>query len=310
MFFIHVSIILTVASYVSLSTVNCPVEADPVTLLSCVAIDAVGLVEATKGNIKVFCAMAERFMECVKTKTRGCFGEEFVRGSLSELIELSQKCCVNTNEKPGEECPFVAKPNCFSTSDAALSTYGYEIPIGDLKPGDSVLAIDHSQNIISSDIVAILHYENNSQALFYTITTELGNQFSVTSEHLIFIGNNRYIQAKDLTLNNTLYILHDNALREEKIESINLKIKRGYSTPITSVGTMIVNKISSSCYSTVHSHQLAHYSLAPLRWIYNIKKQLKLINTNRIENGIHWYPKTLNNIMHTMLPTVFTSTKL
>ena len=50
--------------------------ADPATILSCVAIDAVGLVQATKGNIRVFCTMAERFMECVKTKTRGCVGEE------------------------------------------------------------------------------------------------------------------------------------------------------------------------------------------------------------------------------------------
>lgn len=110
-------------------------SADPATILSCVAIDAVGLVQVTKGNIRVFCTMAERFMECVKTKTRGCIGEEvrrktisigfcfsskvrrtfsfllfqFVRGSLSELIELSQKCCVNRDEKMSEECPFVSK---------------------------------------------------------------------------------------------------------------------------------------------------------------------------------------------------------
>lgn len=77
------------------ATPNCPVEgrrktslgwylkgfslsllADPTTILSCVAIDAVGLVQATKGNIRAFCTMAERFMECLKTKTRGCFGED------------------------------------------------------------------------------------------------------------------------------------------------------------------------------------------------------------------------------------------
>lgn len=51
-------------------------SADPATILSCVAIDAVGLVQVTKGNIRAFCTMAERFMECVKTKTRGCIGEE------------------------------------------------------------------------------------------------------------------------------------------------------------------------------------------------------------------------------------------
>jgi hypothetical protein len=50
--------------------------ADPASILSCVAIDAVGLVQATKGNVRAFCTMAERFMECLKTKTRGCFGED------------------------------------------------------------------------------------------------------------------------------------------------------------------------------------------------------------------------------------------
>ncbi len=101
------------------------------------AIDAVGLVQATKGNIRAFCTMAERFMECLKTKTRGCFGEDvrhrlifkknvfrekkmifqFVRGSLSELIELSQKCCVNINERMSEECPFVGKKNFYFNSN-------------------------------------------------------------------------------------------------------------------------------------------------------------------------------------------------
>jgi hypothetical protein len=51
-----------------------------------VAIDAVGLVQATKGNVRAFCTMAERFMECLKTKTRGCFGED-VSGDLSEKIK-------------------------------------------------------------------------------------------------------------------------------------------------------------------------------------------------------------------------------
>lgn len=72
--------LLVLISSPSISTgVECPLETDPVTILSCVAIDAVGLVEATKGNLRVFCTMAERFMECVKTKTRGCFGEEVRR---------------------------------------------------------------------------------------------------------------------------------------------------------------------------------------------------------------------------------------
>jgi len=87
-------LVLSVFDLTASATPNCPVEgreiqwillyilffcnssADPTTILSCVAIDAVGLVQATKGNIRAFCTMAERFMECLKTKTRGCIGED------------------------------------------------------------------------------------------------------------------------------------------------------------------------------------------------------------------------------------------
>ncbi len=93
------------------STANCPVEgknhaakrmcydwlncfsADPATILSCVAIDAVGLVQATKGNVRVFCTMAERFMECVKTKTRGCVGEEVRKVSFETKLEFFILVC-------------------------------------------------------------------------------------------------------------------------------------------------------------------------------------------------------------------------
>ena len=44
-----------------------------------------------------------------KTKTTKRIGFQFVRGSLSELIDLSQKCCVNKGEKIGDECPFVSE---------------------------------------------------------------------------------------------------------------------------------------------------------------------------------------------------------
>ncbi len=50
------------------------------------AIDAVGLVQATKGNIRAFCTMAERFMECLKTKTRGCIGEDVSHRSVLNFL--------------------------------------------------------------------------------------------------------------------------------------------------------------------------------------------------------------------------------
>ncbi|UJR27313.1 hypothetical protein I4U23_008606 [Adineta vaga] len=295
------------------STPNCPVEADPASILSCVAIDAVGLVQATKGNLRVFCTMAERFMECVKTKTRGCVGEEFVRGSLTELIELSQKCCANKNEKISEECPFIARPQCFSLDDTVQTSDGDEISIRNLQIGQKVLAFDHIDQIISTEIIAMLHYENNSQALFYTFTTESGHQLSLTSEHLIYIGNQSYIQARhiDSKVHQLFTIEQNGLLKSSAIRSIDVQLKYGYATPITQHGTLLVNRISSSCYASIHHHSIGHIAMAPLRWIHQTKQIFGLIDTKETnENGIHWYPKALNNIVHTFIPFpgLFTTT--
>ncbi|CAF1351242.1 unnamed protein product [Adineta ricciae] len=314
------------------ATPNCPVEADPTTILSCVAIDAVGLVQATKGNIRAFCTMAERFMECLKTKTRGCIGEDFVRGSLSELIELSQKCCVNRGERMSEECPFVSKPQCFFMNDMAQSPNGIHIPIKDLRIGEKVLAIDHNDRIVPTEIVSFLHYENNSQgtsdfsflplnyfhsfpivAFFYIFTLETGHQISVTSDHLLYVGNRTYVQARFVdSKQHHLYIIGRNdRLQASRIRKIDVQLKQGYATPITQHGTLIVNDVGASCYSSIYHQNLGHMAMAPLRWYHNAKQLFGMTNPSSINtNGIHWYPKTLNNMLHMFRPlaNVFTST--
>ncbi len=52
----------------------CPVEEDPVQLAECAQIDVQAIIQAAKGNLKLFCDLAERYMECFKTKTRNCIG--------------------------------------------------------------------------------------------------------------------------------------------------------------------------------------------------------------------------------------------
>ncbi|CAF1616859.1 unnamed protein product [Rotaria magnacalcarata] len=306
-------ILLCLFNVIASASTNCPVEVDPTTILSCVAIDAVGLVQATKGNIRGFCTMAERFMECLKTKTRGCIGEDFVRGSLSELIELSQKCCVNKDEKLTEECPFVAKPHCFSLTDMAKTPTDREIPIRDLKIGHKVLAIDHDDKIVTAEIISFLHYENEAQAFFYTFTTESGHRISITSDHLIFVGNRTYVQARFIDpKQHKLFVIGKNGtLQSSRILSIDVKLQRGYATPITQHGTLIVNNVSSSCYSSIHRHSLGHMAMAPIRFVHRAKQILGVpTKTDMNPNGIHWYPRTLNNLVHMLGPlaNVFTTT--
>ena len=54
----------------------CPVEDDPTNLARCIQVDVSAIVSAAKGSndVSSFCALADRYMECIKTYTRGCIG--------------------------------------------------------------------------------------------------------------------------------------------------------------------------------------------------------------------------------------------
>jgi len=87
------------------------------------------------------------------------------------------------------------------------------------------------------------------------------------------------------------------------IRSIDIHLKNGYATPITQHGTLLVNNVSSSCYASVYHHSMGHIAMAPLRWLHRAKKLFGLVNQNESQpNGIHWYPKVLNNFVHMFIP--------
>lgn len=217
----------------------------------------------------------------------------------------------------------LAKPQCFSMNDMARSINGLEIPIKNLRIGDKVLAVDYKDRLVPTEVISFLHYENSSQsktilflsrsftrfrfllAFFYTFTTETGHQISLTSDHLIFIGNRTYIQARYVDPKiHSLYIIGSHGhLQATRIRSVDVQLQQGYATPITQHGTLIVNNVSSSCYSSIYHHDLGHMAMAPLRWFHQAKQIFGLINRNEMnKNGIHWYPRTLNNIVQMFGP--------
>ena len=150
-------------------------------------------------------------------------------------------------------------------------------------------------------------------AFFYTFTTETDHQISVTSDHLLFVGNGTYIQARFVdSKRHSLYTVGTNGrMQASRIRSIDVQLKQGYATPITQHGTLIVNNVGASCYSSIYHHDLGHMAMAPLRWYHQAKQMFGRVNKDQANiNGIHWYPKTLNNAMHMFRPlaNVFTTT--
>jgi len=72
--FVLICALIVLISQPSFEQAPCPVEEDPVQLAECAQLDVQAIIQAARGNLKLFCNLAERYMECFKTKTRNCIG--------------------------------------------------------------------------------------------------------------------------------------------------------------------------------------------------------------------------------------------
>ena len=90
--------------------------------------------------------------------------------------------------------------------------------------------------------------------------------------------NGEFKLAKYLNRDDTIvtYDYDLNKRVEEKIESILIEPVEGYVAPMTLSGTLLVDGILASSYAVVHSQSLAHASMAPVRWWYQLSN---LVNT-------------------------------
>jgi len=108
---IFVCVFIGIIIQLSFGQLPCPVEEDPIQLAECAQLDVQAIIQAAKGNLKLFCNLAERYMECFKTKTRNCIGGWAAEGGFTELQNLAQWCCVNPGLPEPDECPLRRKIN-------------------------------------------------------------------------------------------------------------------------------------------------------------------------------------------------------
>lgn len=137
---------------------GCPVEDDPTNLARCIQFDASSIVLAIKGDqdFTSFCALASRYLECIKTYTRGCIGYFFGEGAMTELQNIAMHCCRGFTASLF--CPF--NPNvshkCIDSSASATLADGSTRSIGDLQIGDQVKTLDSNGKLVDTDVVMIM----------------------------------------------------------------------------------------------------------------------------------------------------------
>jgi len=291
----------------------CPVEEDPVQLAECAQLDVQAIIQAAKGNLKLFCNLAERYMECFKTKTRNCIGGWVAEGGFTELQNLAQWCCVNPGTPEPDECPLRRNPKCFSGDDFVSMANGQKKLLSELRPGDRVLVMNDDKTIAEDEVMMMLDSQPTRPALFYSIETETGHRLSLTGNHFVAVDHSdQYLAANQIKSFDRVFVHYQGKLQSVIVRNVTEEYKRGYFTPMTGRGTLIVNDMAASCYSSVLTHHLAHQVLAPLRWWYRFAKLFAVEQPFEYvpDGGIHWIPKTMLQLTEKYLPNVLTSNSL
>lgn len=295
------------------STTGCPVEDDPSQLARCIQIDVTAIVEAIKGSkdFTSFCALANRYMECFNTYTRGCVGQYFVDGAFAEIQNIAQYCCNGISST--SSCPFnpSIQRKCIDSEANVVMADGSRRAARSLEIGDKVKTVDESGHLVDTDVVMMMDI-NDNESLFLNIRTHSGKSVKVSTYHLMAVPGGDFKFAQDLRREDAIvtYDFDKQAPVEERIASIMIESVVGYVAPLTMSGTLLVDGILASCYAVIDSHKIAHTVMAPARWLYSVHGLLDQaapeavtshLQIEKQMNGTHWYPALWESFTHQYL---------
>ncbi|KAM4623666.1 tiggy-winkle hedgehog protein [Polymixia lowei] len=204
---------------------------------------------------------------------------------------------------------------CFPGSSSVILADGRVKPVGDLEPGDQVLAADPEGNIVSSDFLMFMDRDTKIRRQFYVLETETPRRkLTLTAAHLVFITNNnnnnnnntadgsdiKAVFASSVTPGQRIVVMDEDAHRLVAVTVTRIYVEEheGSYAPVTSHGTILVDRVLVSCYAVVEDHALAHRAFAP----YRLGRAFTSIIGVATESGgahgdgLHWYPDVLFHI--------------
>ena len=75
-FFLITTLNVFLAQFKVSTAPSCPIESDPLNLARCIQVDIASILYAVKDadDFTPICSLADRYMECIKTYSRGCIG--------------------------------------------------------------------------------------------------------------------------------------------------------------------------------------------------------------------------------------------
>lgn len=189
--------------------------------------------------------------------------------------------------------------------------------------GEKILARDPATDeLVFSEVIMFLDYDPSQRREFLKFTLSSGRTITATVSHLL-VANGVGAFAGSLQKGDRLLVrdVNTNRLVEDVIVRIEGVLQTGVYAPLTVVGTVLVDDVLASCYATVDSQAIAHWSFAPVRVAMNVRRGLDRVwrlfsspvsgwataktATTRMSSptvGVHWYARFLYVIGEVVIP--------
>ncbi|XP_061531850.1 desert hedgehog protein [Phycodurus eques] len=211
----------------------------------------------------------------------------------------------------------VEKGGCFPGWARVTAAGGGHKRMSTLAPGDKVMAVSTTGQIVFSPILFFLHRDQEARVTFLSLETEDGHTLVVTPHHLVFLD-------PDCALDNSKYrarfasraraqhcvLIHraDGQIRPSRISYLSIQETTGVYAPLTEDGTLFVDGVLVSSYALVEGHTLAHWAFGPLRLISSFKRllwgesttqeQTTCTNTSSLHCNTGFYVSNSSPIVH------------
>ncbi|XP_059397244.1 desert hedgehog protein A-like [Carassius carassius] len=185
----------------------------------------------------------------------------------------------------------VEKGGCFSGSGLVTMAEGAQKPMSCLRPGEKVLSLSDSGEIVLSQVLLFLHLDKERTTTFFIITTENGKQMALTPNHLIFAAPNLKLHhneyeamfAKNIRIGDYILTTGDNrGLQPSKVVSVSLEERMGVYAPLTDHGNLFVDGVLVSNYASFEDHRLAHWAFWPFRVLFCFFQTVMEENSQRL----------------------------
>ncbi|GBB89675.1 hypothetical protein RclHR1_16450005 [Rhizophagus clarus] len=183
---------------------------------------------------------------------------------------------------------------CFAADSKVILQYGKVTKISELVIGDYVCCGFENGKQIFSEVFSFIHADRDAVTEFQLIDFmkqdgSLGT-LCVTPEHHIFVNDGGTDFVKNVIPHKTKLFVSDGEKLVSIVTTRMMKERRkGYYSPLTRNGTILVDDVLCSCYASAPPYQsLFNLALAPLKFY------TKIFPSNHLDKEIHPYVKFLN----------------